>query len=205
MFDGLTIVVFFELLHPDQPYRYATSYSAVEFNGNTYQPSGQLISVGRLEESEGFRVLRTSVKISLKGADQSADVVNQILLADLRDERIRGAELNIDAGFYDAQGALIASQALWRGVVDGVTMSPADASATFDVISGRGIIRRREQFNFSDAHQKEIYSDDDGFAFQVTNFQNIVEVNSGGSGAGAGSSGGSGFGGSGFGARTSLR
>lgn len=185
--NGLTMIVFFEFFHPDRAYRFASAYSDIDFNGETYSASGELISIGDVTEEEGLRLQRLPVTLSLKGSQQGDDVVNSTYLQDLRDERIRGSIVNIDIGFYDTSGALVNSEPLWRGQINSITMSPANASVTFDIVSARGFTRRREQYNFSDAHHQEIHAGDRAFEFQVTNFLNVVEVNSGGSGSGGGS------------------
>ena len=193
--DTLTIVAFFEFFHPDQVYRFVSAGHDMEFNGETYTASGALITIGAITEEEGFRAQRIPVTLSLKGSDQGDNVVNTTFYNDLADERIRGAEVNIDVGFYDQSFNLVSSEPIWRGQLNGVNLSVEDASVTFDILSTRGITRRRTQYNFSDAHHREIYADDRVFEFQVTNFLTLIEANSGGSGTGTSGTGG-GFSGS---------
>lgn len=147
-------------------YTFSSAYKAETFGNVTYTPLGGLLSVGA--QNRDIRVTAGDTSIALSGIDG-----NNIFV--VLDSKIRGSEVTIYRGFYDANMVLANTYQRFTGIVTNynITEERTESEDNFTVgisassyktvlenrIAGRKTNKESWRFfNSSDASMDQVYS-----------------------------------------------
>jgi len=147
-------------------YTFSSAYKAETFGNTTYTPLGGLLSVGA--QARDIRVTQGDTSIALSGIDG-----NNIFV--VLDSKIRGSEVTIYRGFYDANYVLANTYQRFTGIVTNynITEDRVDNEDNFTVgisassyktvlenrIAGRKTNKESWRFfNSTDASMDQVYS-----------------------------------------------
>lgn len=147
-------------------YTFSSAYREETFGNTTYTPLGGLLSVG--SQTRDLRVTQGDTSIALSGVDG-----NNIFV--VLDSKIRGSEVTIYRGFYDANMVLANTYQRFTGIVTNYAINEdrTDRDDTFTVsvsassyktvlenrIAGRKTNKESWRFfNSSDSAMDQVYS-----------------------------------------------
>ncbi len=182
-------------------YTFSSAYKEETIDGSVYLPLGGLLQVGA--QNRDLRVTAGDTIISLSGI--GSDNIFLVL-----GTKIRGSEVQVYRGFYDAQGILGNTYNRFRGIItsygitedrneqdDNFTVAVA-ASSYVNVLSNRIAGRKTNEeswkvFNPTDTSMDQVYSIS-GVNFDFGGESDSKRTIGGGSGGGRGGGGGGGRG-----------
>jgi len=149
-------------------YTFSSAYKPESINGQTYTPLGGLLAVG--VQQRDIRATSADTSLSLSGIDGNNIYV---VLA----KKVKGSQLEITRGFYDANGILTSNAHRFTGIVTSYNISEElDTSSdsdnftvTLNASSFKAVLENRiagrktnpsswQYFNSTDSSMNNIYS-----------------------------------------------
>jgi len=128
---------FLHLDWPQSPVYWVTAYGAINWDGKTWQPTGEFMQIAQIGESNDARA--NGVQLSLSG------IPSQVLASIFRND-FQGKTAQIYIGFLNEQGGLItAPLRIFEGQIDSAALDDSGETSTAVVNLEKELIDRRDE------------------------------------------------------------
>ncbi len=143
------------LFDGDQVLRLWTGYGTLDYQGNTWFGSGEMLAVESVEES---------TEISAKGASVSLSGIPQEVLSLALTEPYQGRKAKI---YFGTLNGGISLSEIFSGYMDQMNIEEGPDSCTVQLTLENKLVdlERARVARFTSAYQKSIYPNDKGFDF----------------------------------------
>jgi len=127
---------FLHLDWPQSPVYWVTAYGAINWDGKTWQPTGEFMQIAQIGESSDGKA--NGVQLTLSG------IPSQTLASIFRND-FQGRKARLYIGFLDEQGGLItAPLRVFEGQIDSAALDDSGETSTAVVNLEKELIDRRE-------------------------------------------------------------
>lgn len=150
-------VVFIEMDFPSGTVRLFTGQGQISWNSQTWDGTGELISVGNISET---------MDGSAQGTEIVATGIDSDLISDVTEDDWQNSDVTIWIGFYDASKNVIASaKRMFYGFMDTGEIVDNGETATIKINAESKLINqlRRIQYRYTDQDQRKLHPGDTGF------------------------------------------
>jgi hypothetical protein len=127
--------------------------------GNTYQPFGQLASIGSVRENG--ELVSESLEFVLSGVDPS-------LITTAMTENVAGRQVTLYVAMLDENLQFVATpQEFWRGLMDQMNIQREEKTATIHIVGENRLVRWQipNGLLYTNEHQRLIDTTDDLLSF----------------------------------------